>query len=189
MANRPASAPHAAVKPRTRSASGPLRRDPALRRAELLSSLRDRDEDLALLAHLTAIGVKPLSRYERPLTDPLRSELIALGLSLGVCSRRTEAGGEVEETVFSRHTALIDVYREAFDDKPLRLSRELGRLEGYLFGFPPCCVAAYIDRPYAPNSLSREDQATLFHWACDGCTITPLLLPRYRDALAVVRGA
>ncbi len=189
MANRTASAPHTAVMPRVRSASGPLRRDPALRRAEILRSLRERDEDLAFLAQLTSTGLKPLSRFERALTDPLRSELVALGLSVASSSRRTEAGGVVEETIFSRHGALLEIYRGAFLGQSLRLSPELGRLEGYLFGFPPCCVAAYIKRPYAPNSLAREDQATLFHWACEGCTITPLLLPRYREALEVVREA
>lgn len=175
--------------PRTRTASGPLRRDPALRRAELLARLRERDEDLAFLAQLTAAGLKPLSRYERPLNDTLKSELTAFGLSLGTCTRRTEAGGAVEETIFSRSAQLLDIYREAFDNGPLRLSSELGRLEGYLFGFPPCCVAAYIAKPYSPNQLSRDDQALLFHWACDGCAITPLLLPRYREALRVVREA
>jgi len=189
MANRPASAPHTALRTRTRSASGPLRRDPAVRRAEILCKLREADEDLALLALLTARGVKPLSRYERPLSDALRSELAGLGLSIRVGTRKTQAGGSIEEVVLSRHQALLEMYRGAFDGASLRLSRELGQLEGYLFGFPPCCVAAFIREPYAPNSLSREEQAVLFHWACDECAITPILLPLYRDALASVREA
>ena len=189
MANRSTSSSHPAVISRVRSASGPLRRDPALRRAEVLCALRERDEDLAFLAQLTSMGLKPLSRSERALSDSLRSELAALGLCVASCSRRTEAGGIVEETIFSRHGALLEIYRGAFLGQSLRLTPELGRLEGYLFGFPPCCVAAYIKRPYAPNSLAREDQATLFHWACEGCTITPRLLPHYRGVLEEVRGA
>ncbi|MCB9701532.1 MAG: hypothetical protein H6711_06560 [Myxococcales bacterium] len=175
--------------PRSHPASGPLRRDPAKRRADNLRRLREHDEDLAYLAQLTCVGLKPLSRYERPLNDGLRAELVALGLVQRTCRRRTEEGGEVDETVFSRHTPLLEIYRQAFDGGPLRLSRELGMLEGYLFGFPPCCVSAYLARPYAPNGLDREEQAILFHWACSGCSITPLLLPRYREALAAVREA
>lgn len=39
-----------------------------------------------------------------------------------------------------------------------------------------------LDRP---NDLAPETQAILFHWACRGCRVTPLLVPRYRRALAV----
>ncbi|MEZ4452728.1 MAG: hypothetical protein R3B09_24925 [Nannocystaceae bacterium] len=157
-------------------------------RSDNLRRLRQHDEDLAYLAQLTISGLKPLSRYERRLTVEHRQELQALGLHWQVNGRRTEQGGEVEETIFSRSPELVALYCQAFADSPLRQSRELGLLEGYLFGFPPCCVAAYLAKPYAENGLGRDDQAILFHWACAGCSITPLLLPRYRDALALVRG-
>lgn len=157
-------------------------------RTDNLRRLRQHDEDLAYLAQLTLGGLKPLSRYERRLTAEQRADLQALGLHWQANTRRTEQGGEVEETIFSRSQALVELYREAFAHSPLRLSRELGLLEGYLFGFPPCCVSAYLARPYAENGLGRDEQAILFHWACPGCSITPLLLPRYRDALALVRG-
>lgn len=154
---------------------------------EALGRLARIDEDLAYLALLTSQGLKPLSRYEKPLTAKSCEDLEALGLCWATHERLTDTGCAVEETVMSRHRELIEVYRTSFAGRPLRIDRRLGLLEGYLFGFPPCCVLAYLDRPYAANDLPAEDQAILFHWACPGCRITPLLVPRYQRALQALQ--
>lgn len=144
------------------------------------------DRDLAYLAVLTCDGVKPLSRWERPLAGAELSALRGLGLTARTVTRLTErAGRESEDVVFAIEPEMIDRYVDVFDHQPLRISTALGRLEGHLFGFPSCCVDAFLSTPYTPNDLAPETQAILFHWACRGCRVTPLLVPRYRRALAV----
>jgi hypothetical protein len=55
------------------------------------------------------------------------------------------------------------------------------RLEGALFGYPSCCIESFVANGYLENGRTRSDQQILFHWACRGCTVTPVLLPRYRE--------
>lgn len=153
----------------------------------LLPHLAAFDLDFAYLAVLTATGVKPLSRHEGPLPDEARQWLRALGLDVAVNKRRAGSERCVEETVFARAASLVRLYERAFAGAPLHGGAALGRLEGWLFGFPSCCVAAYLEHPYVPNGLPEADQVVLFHWACPGCVITPLLVPAYRDLFAQVQ--
>ena len=81
--------------------------------------------------------------------------------------------------VRSRSGQLIDLYLERFDGRAADPSPQSRRIEGFLFGYPPCCVEHYIRHGYRDNGLSPEDQRILFHWTCPGCAITPLLLPAY----------
>lgn len=145
------------------------------------------DFELALLAVLVVEGWKPLARWEHGLPAARHEDLAALGLRSRAIRRRTTAGTVVLETVISRDAGPIELYAEALDDTPLRIDAALARLEGWLFGFPPCCVMAYVEHGYAANALVPAVQAELFHWACRGCTITPRMLSHHREVTRWLR--
>lgn len=151
-----------------------------------VAALKKIDEQLAYLAALTAVGIKPLSRWEKPLGDEPEGWIGKLDLRTSAVSRTVQSGGKVNETLFSRTEAYIRFYETCFSDTPIDKSPSVQRWEGFLFGFPPCCVDAYIQQPYQKNDLEPEDQKILFHWACQGCLITPLLLPEYREVYQFV---
>ena len=137
------------------------------------------DTELAYLALLTCEGVKPLSRWEKPLDSQGLALLQRLGLLTKQIRRTVKTGRVVTETIFSVSPAYIRLYEERFDDTPIDKSPQTQRFEGFLFGFPPCCVDEYIRHPYKKNNLTPEQQKILFHWACRECEITPLLLSDY----------
>jgi hypothetical protein len=142
----------------------------------------------ALYIALVAFGGwKPLARWERGLPAARHDDLAALGLVSRSIQRRTAAGTVVHETVLARGSGPLALYAEAFDDTSLRIDAAQGRLEGWLLGFPSCCVAAYVEHGYLANALAPAEQAELFHWACPGCTITPRLLPHLRDVTRRLR--
>jgi len=142
-------------------------------------ALKAVDFELVYLAFLTQEGVKPLSRWEKPLDSEQIAALEDMGLLTGRVERTVQSGKRIVEVVFSRSPGCIRTYEAAFAGTPIDKSAVTQRLEGYLFGYPPCCVEGYIRRPYTANGLPAEDQKILFHWACSGCRITPLLLPAY----------
>jgi len=146
-----------------------------------LGELRTHDSQLAFLALLTARDVKPASRWEKALPRELRDVLRSLGLAVRTARRTTLQGRQVVETLFALDPARLERYVARCDGAPIRKGATTRRFEGTFFGYPPCCVEAFAERPYAPNDLSREDQALLFHWACPGCEETPALLERYRE--------
>jgi len=137
------------------------------------------DTELAYLALLTCEGVKPLSRWEKPLDGRGLGLLQRLGLLTKQIRRTVKTSRVVTETIFSISPAYIRLYEERFDDTPIDKSPQRQRLEGFLFGFPPCCVDEYVRHPYTKNNLTTEQQKILFHWACKECKITPLLLSDY----------
>lgn len=143
--------------------------------------------ELALLAVLVIEGWKPLARWEHGLPAERRDDLAALGLQSRAIRRYTTAGTVVIETVISRDRGPLDVYAEGFDETPLRIDPARARLEGWLLGFPPCCVMAYVEHGYAANGLDPAAQAELFHWACPDCAITPRLLPHLREVTRRLR--
>jgi hypothetical protein len=102
------------------------------------------------------------------------------GLLTKQIMRTVKTGAEVIETIFSRAPGYIQLYEQHFANTPMDKSAETQRFEGFLFGYPPCCVEQYIRQPYAPNNLPPNEQKILFHWASSGCKITPLLLPAYK---------
>ena len=150
---------------------------PQVKRSVL--ALRHLDFELAYLALLTREGLKPLSRWEKPLADDTLELLRELGLLSRRIIRTVKTGREVTETVFSVSPGYLELYEKRFGGRPIEKSAAAVRLEGFLFGFPPCCVDRFIRRPYAKNGLDPERQKILFHWACNGCKITPLLWPAY----------
>jgi hypothetical protein len=148
--------------------------------AHWLRTLLEYDRQLAFLALLTLRGVKPASRWEKPLPTGLRDALSGLGLHWRPVQRSTRIGGEVIETVFAADPRRLEEYATRFDTTPIDKSAETRRFEGAFFGYPPCCVEAFLESAYAPNGLAREEQALLFHWACPDCERTPSLLEEYR---------
>lgn len=154
---------------------------------DCVEALKARDVELAYLALLTREGLKPLSRWERPLDEPGLALLGRMGLIAREVHRTVRTGKEVVETIFAISPAAIGVYERAFSGRPVDKSAATVRMEGFLFGYPPCCIEQYIKHPYAPNDQPDEDRKILFHWACQGCRITPLLLPAYAKVYAAVK--
>ncbi len=100
--------------------------------------------------------------------------------------RTVRMGKAFDEMIFSLAPAYVEIYANHFADQPVDKSAETVRIEGFLFGYPPCCVAQYVKHHYAPNEFPTHKQEALFHWACKGCQITPLLLPAYEDICRLV---
>ncbi len=147
---------------------------------ESLAGLKEIDFELAYLVLLTHEGLKPLSRWEKPLEDKEIKLLEEMNLLTKRITRIVNADREVQEVIFSRSQAYIDLYAKRFDNTPIDKSTETQRFEGFLFGYPPCCVERYILKPYAVNNLDEKDQKILFHWVCRNCAITPFILDSYR---------
>lgn len=152
----------------------------------LLRQLKQIDRQLACLVLLTADGTKPLSRWEKALSIEQVELLKQCGLEAAHVRRTVLTGSEVVETIFGAGEGYIEVYKARWEGQPIDKSAETIRFEGFLFGYPPCCVEAYIANPYAPNGFDPEAQKCLFHWACRGCKITPLLLPLYRRVCGLI---
>ena len=146
-----------------------------------LLALRRIDFELAYLVLLTREGLKPLSRWEKSLDDEGLRLLGQVGLLAKQIRRTVKTGSEVIETVFSRTPACIELYERAFAGTPVDKSAATQRIEGFLFGYPPCCIEQYIRKPYIPNDMTDHDREVLFHWACPGCKVTPVLLDAYKS--------
>jgi hypothetical protein len=158
---------------------GSLLGDPAERQGTL-RALKEIDFELAYLAALTSKGLKPLSRWEKTLAEDDLELLRQLGLLTKQIDRTVRTGRQVTETIFSRASIYMQLYEQAFGNTPIDKSARTQLFEGFLFGYPSCCVSQYIRKPYAPNNLTRQQQKILFHWACPNCKVTPLLLPAYQ---------
>ena len=161
-----------------------LELDPTAR--ENVRTLKAIDFELAYLAVLTLTGLKPMSRWERPLDKPGQMALKRLGLHVRRVRRTVRRGKAFDETIFAAAPAYLDIYWTHFADLPVDKSAETVRLEGFLFGYPPCCTTQYVKQHYAPNEFPTHKQETLFHWACRGCQITPLLADAYEAAYRLV---
>lgn len=138
------------------------------------------EQELYYLVELTKQRVKSLSRWEKPLEEEVRRWIRRQGLVVDVIPRKTLLRRPVYETIFSVSSHYVDYYHHKFFNSPLRKDAASQRLEGMLFGYPSCCVRQFIQRPYTPNGLMREDQEILFHWACPDCRATLDLLSYYR---------
>lgn len=143
-------------------------------------SLNSYNFELIYLAELTRTKVKPLSRWEKPLNTKQHYFLNHRGFHIEKVLRRTLSGRELYETIFSTSSRYIDLYLRRFSNTLLNQNPETQAMEGFLFGFPSCCTRAFINQPYMTNSLPKNMQSLLFHWACPDCRITPELLPYYK---------
>ena len=145
-----------------------------------LIKLKKFDIQLAYLALLTLEKIKPLSRYEKPLDNEQINLLFDVGLNVKRINRKVKTLENITQTIFSTSSSHIDMYTNLFagtfiDKTPQTLLRE-----GFLFGYPPCCVFQYIKKQYVKNKLEPEDQKILFHWACPNCSITSTLIADYK---------
>ena len=145
-----------------------------------IKQLKQIEFELAYLAVLTGDGLKPLSRWEKPVDEDGLKLLGQMGLVTKQIQRTVKTGKVVTETIFSVSEGYIQLYEERFGNTPIDKSAETVRFEGFLFGFPPCCVDEFIRHPYIKNGLAPELQKVLFHWACRDCKITSALLPAYQ---------
>jgi hypothetical protein len=134
---------------------------------------------LAYLALLTREGIKPLSRWGSTLAERDVEALKQLGLQARQVPRVVRNSEPFTETVFSVTPAYLEIYASYFANRAVDQSAETVRIEGFLFGYPPCCVAQYIRQPYAPDEFPMRKRKILFHGACRGCIITPLLTDAY----------
>jgi len=146
---------------------------------QVVRALKQTDFELAYLAVLSEQGLKPLSRWEKPIGKAELELLEQMGLEVRQVHRTVKTGKNVIETVFGRNLGYLNFYERQFAHKAIDKSPQTQLLEGYLFGYPPCCIQQYIRQPYRPNDLPAEKQKILFHWACYGCRITPVLLAEY----------
>jgi hypothetical protein len=151
-----------------------------------LRALKKIDFELAYLAVLTREGLKPLSRWEKSLTDKNLELLRRIGLITKQVRRTAKSSKKVIETIFSRAPIYIQLYEQAFENTSIDKSVRTQLFEGFLFGYPSCCINQYIRKPYASNNLNEKQQKILFHWACRDCKITPSLLPAYQTIYDLV---
>ena len=148
---------------------------------KIISALKKADFELAYLVALTHEGLKPLSRWEKKLSKKNLELLQRTGLLTKQVRRTVKTGKEVIETIFSKAPVYIELYEQAFGNTPIDKTARTQLFEGFLFGYPSCCVNQYIHKPYAPNNLTDQQQKILFHWACRDCKVTSLLLPAYKS--------
>ena len=146
-----------------------------------LAALKEINFELAYLALLTREGLKPLSRWEKPLENNELELFKEINLPAKRITREVKSGNKVYEIIFSRSRAYLKLYEDKFQNTFIDKSPESQQFEGFLFGYPPCCIEKYILKPYTPNNLDEQDQKILFHWACHDCKITPLLLGPYKN--------
>ena len=145
-----------------------------------MTSFRTLTHDQLYLALLTKEKIKPLSRWEGNFSKKQIRALKYFGLKTRLVRRFPANRKAVYEVIFSLNPEYLLEYLNAFQDTKLENTRQNIIREGTLFGYPECCVKNFADNGYTKNQLTIEEQKILFHWACPGCKITPLLLPEYQ---------
>jgi hypothetical protein len=151
-----------------------------------LKQLKEIDFDLAYLAALSWTGLKPISRYEKPLDKTAIELLSSIGLNPQVVIERASER-EVTVVIFGRNEGYLNIYKEAFGGKQIEYTKERVRLEGFLFGYPPCCIEYFINEKKQKINLPSEDHRLVFHTAvCENCKITPLLINEYRKVFEFI---
>ncbi len=137
--------------------------------------------DIGYLALLTREHVKPLSRWEGTFSRGQIKALKHLGLKTDTVDRKLLNGGTTAELIFSTSPRYLDLYRRRYHRTPITKDRQTVKTEGFLFGYPGCCVRNFAENGYTDNEFVGRGQEILFHWACPGCRATPQLLPYYRQ--------
>ena len=139
------------------------------------------------LSELTKQKIKPLSRFEKQISRKEIRWLKKQGLFVELIRRKALNGNRIIETIFSTSNRYIQFYSNRFENTLLYKNSDEIKLEGFLFGYPSCCVHQFIQKPYILNHLPKSDQSLLFHWACPHCRITPELIPYYQPVYKSVK--
>jgi hypothetical protein len=145
------------------------------------------DFEFYYLVELTTKKIKPLSRFEKPLNKKTLRWLKKQGFYTEIIRRKLLSRNYINETIFSKSSCYIDLYKRKFENTFLKKDDREQKLEGFFFGYPSCCVEQFIMKPYCQNALNKDDQSLLFHWACPNCRITPELLPLYKQVYKDVK--
>ncbi|MCK4338907.1 MAG: T9SS type A sorting domain-containing protein [Candidatus Cloacimonetes bacterium] len=138
------------------------------------------DFQLAYLAMLTKQQIKPLSRWEKRISSQKIGILKKHGLKLETVQRKLLNGKYSYETIFSTKSRYLDIYLKNFYKQPITTKISDREKEGFLFGYPSCCVNNFIENGYTKNPFIGKEQEILFHWVCPDCRITPSLIPYYQ---------
>ncbi|MEA3475241.1 MAG: T9SS type A sorting domain-containing protein [Candidatus Cloacimonadota bacterium] len=144
------------------------------------NSLTKLDFQLAYLAMLTKKQIKPLSRWEKRTSSKEVRILKKHDLKVETVQRKLLNGKHTSETIFSTKSRYIDIYLKNFDNQPVAIQQSDREKEGFLFGYPSCCVKNFVENGYTKNPYIGKEQEILFHWVCPHCRITPSLIPYYQ---------
>ncbi|MCD4818546.1 MAG: T9SS type A sorting domain-containing protein [Candidatus Cloacimonetes bacterium] len=139
------------------------------------------DFQFTYLSLLTKERIKPLSRWEIKITSKELKLLKYLGLKAELIPRKLKNGRTIYETVFSKSRHYLEYYEKFFSYKPIDHQKKDMKTEGFLFGYPSCCVNNFIENGYTSNNFQGKEQELLFHWICPECRITPSLFKYYRN--------
>ena len=135
--------------------------------------------ELSYLALLTKDNVKPLSRWEDGISYRKIKALQKLGLKTRVIKRKLLNHSSTHELIFSKSSRYLDFYANRFDKTFIKKDYKTVISEGFLFGYPGCCVKNFAENGYTKNDYTGNSQEILFHWVCPNCRITPSILPYY----------
>ncbi|MCK4330584.1 T9SS type A sorting domain-containing protein [candidate division WOR-3 bacterium] len=140
------------------------------------------DFQLAYLALLTKQQVKPLSRWEKgiPINSRDSNILKRYGLKVENVERKLLNGKYTFETIFGTKSRYLDSYLKSFENKPIATKKSDRVKQGFLFGYPYCCVKNFVENGYTKNPYIGREQKLLFHWICPDCRNTPSLIPYYQ---------
>ncbi len=139
------------------------------------------DFQFIYLSLLTKERIKPLSRWEIKITSKELQLLKYLGLKTKIIPRKLTNGKTIYETIFSKSRRYLEYYENYFSHKPIDQQKKNMKTEGFLFGYPSCCVNNFIENGYTSNSFQGKEQDLLFHWVCPDCRITPSLIEYYKS--------
>jgi len=136
---------------------------------EHIRALKETDFELAYLAMLTREGLKPLSRWEKPLGERDLDALQQMGLQTRLLRRTVKTGKSLIEAIFGPAPACLDIYVDRFADsaavrteRPARgnaedpLSLGLQRLPDH----PPAASGVRQDPPARRSLLTSPRQRT-----------------------------
>ncbi len=139
------------------------------------------DLQFIYLSLLTKEKIKPLSRWEIKITSKELSLLKHFGLKVELVPRKLMNGKTIHETIFSKSRRYLEYYENYFSHKPINHLKKDMKIEGFLFGYPSCCVSNFIENGYTSNNYQGKEQSLLFHWVCPDCCITPSLIDYYKS--------
>ena len=107
-----------------------------------------KDFEFYYLVELTRQKIKPLSRWEKPLPERTHRWLRRHGLYVEQIPRKTQSGNSLTETIFSTSENYTNLYQKNFSETLINNNSKSQELEGFLFGYPSCCIKQFIRHPH-----------------------------------------